>query len=264
MRDVRPPIGRWIVEHVAVDTLDGPMRWSVLPDDPSLVGRTFIVDEKRAYYTHAPNVGCTLPRWQAMDTTWKEVFRTGVARPEDGSLPQYPTPADYELELKLSEKLVVLLLCHAGERRTHPLSGPWIASQGADRLVMLESGPSLVFLKRAEPTGVIVASFPCANAGTLTEQAICGDAELASWDRSVASAFDRAKEQWSERAQALCSQRLWLAERDQCANDKECLSRSMMNRVGVLVQIIRSGPEGLDAESCGNSTGLGSATAPGG
>lgn len=60
-------------------------------------------------------------------------------------------------------------------------------------------------------------SFACARATSYAERAICGDSELAAYDRAIARLY-RA----SGGGRAVRAQREWLAERDRC-RDPDCL-----------------------------------------
>jgi len=74
------------------------------------------------------------------------------------------------------------------------------------------------------------ASFDCARASTLVEQAICSDAKLSELDDSLTQAYKRAITS-SHNASALKSeQRAWLTGvRDKCA-DISCLTRAYTER----------------------------------
>jgi hypothetical protein len=71
-------------------------------------------------------------------------------------------------------------------------------------------------------------SFTCEPTNSLTEAAICGDPELAAYDRAMALAYHRMK------PAARATQRAWLAERNRCANAKNvriCLRQSYTDRL---------------------------------
>jgi uncharacterized protein len=88
-------------------------------------------------------------------------------------------------------------------------------------------------------------SFPCGKARSATERAICADASLANWDRSVATAYalnlngSTKPIDWTptDDPDALKAfHRRWLAERDRCGADRECLLNKMYGQVDVLMR----------------------------
>jgi hypothetical protein len=60
--------------------------------------------------------------------------------------------------------------------------------------------------------GADLPSFPCGPTNSPTEAVICGDPELAAYDRAMAVAYRRMP------AAARARQRAWLAERNQCSD----------------------------------------------
>jgi uncharacterized protein len=69
-------------------------------------------------------------------------------------------------------------------------------------------------------------SFPCAGAATYAERTICGDAQLAAYDRAIARLY---RSSGAGRA----AQQQWLAERDRC-RDRDCLLDRHEDRLFVL------------------------------
>ena len=78
-------------------------------------------------------------------------------------------------------------------------------------------------------------SFPCAHVTAASARAICGDPDLAAWDRSVAQAFERTRAV-ADPATAVAEQKTWLVERDRCGAVKACLSKSLRERTDALMQ----------------------------
>ncbi len=68
-------------------------------------------------------------------------------------------------------------------------------------------------------------SFPCEQARTLDEIAICSDVRLSELDRLQAAAFTAAKRR--DARQAIKDAKARLERRSLCANDRECLLTSM-------------------------------------
>lgn len=74
--------------------------------------------------------------------------------------------------------------------------------------------------------GISGPSYDCAKAATSTERAICGSFELWLEDRALASIYSVLRNvSTSEDRNALAQkQRTWIAERDLCARDVDCIS----------------------------------------
>jgi hypothetical protein len=258
--DVAPPVqqallGNWVVERVAVDLSRG-MGSDYLPDDPTLMGRTLTIQANDVYFPHDGWTHCRQDRWKSFPTTWQTVMAKAFGRPEGGPRDPVPSPADYALEIDLRSKLEVFPICEREERREHRLRGSWIALQSPDRLVMWEGVQTMLFLKRRRASDPISPSFPCRNARTPPEKAICSDHELASLDRSVALAFELTRQHWPDRSLARCAQTRWLIQRDRCGSDLSCLKQELKSRVSSLVEVARFGMELPDKDSCMEHRGL--------
>lgn len=247
-----PPLGTWEVECVFVDSRAGNTGREALPDDPSLVGRALVVQKTDLNFLHSGWRHCKQKSWTPLSMTWGQLFAEGMYD-RNG---QDATPEVYGAPVRATDHVTVFEICSQEVPRKGRLNGPWIAIDGRGHLVMPETGQTLMFLKRRPDKPAIAPSFPCKNARSQTEKAICFDVDLASLDRSIAAAFELTREAWPNRDEALCAQRRWLARRDQsCKGDIECLKEVMLNRVGHLVQIVLlSGPvdseDVEDGESC--------------
>lgn len=97
-------------------------------------------------------------------------------------------------------------------------------------------------LKRL-PTDIKPApSFNCSKAVKPAERAICHSFDLAAWDVSVNDAFRTVVSQATEvdpnDHQTISTikkqQNAWIAQRNQCGNDSQCLYKSMISRVETL------------------------------
>ena len=78
----------------------------------------------------------------------------------------------------------------------------------------------LVLLGAASPADR--PSFDCAAASNLAEMAICGDPELAAWDRAVARLYRSQRNAGDIKPS---DQRQWLSRRDECGRDRTCLAK---------------------------------------
>ncbi len=97
-------------------------------------------------------------------------------------------------------------------------------------MVTLSDEIALVLARsdRAAP----IPSFACARATSPTERAICGDPDLAAWDRSVAAAYKQAAADGG----GADDQKRWILERKRCGADKACLEKSLRERTDALMQ----------------------------
>ncbi|MEL6524020.1 MAG: lysozyme inhibitor LprI family protein [Pseudomonadota bacterium] len=79
----------------------------------------------------------------------------------------------------------------------------------------------------ANPPDPIVPSFDCRKAATSTEFAICSDAQIARMDRVMAERYRALRSSGSQsRAESLlASQRAFLARRNRCGGDLNCLNQ---------------------------------------
>ncbi|MCQ0989158.1 lysozyme inhibitor LprI family protein [Jiella marina] len=79
-------------------------------------------------------------------------------------------------------------------------------------------------------------SFDCRKAGTATEFAICGNAELATLDRELSQSYasTRGRVGARDRQYLTEEQKSWIARRDSCGNDAGCIARSIRERIDEL------------------------------
>ena len=72
-------------------------------------------------------------------------------------------------------------------------------------------------------------SFPCAGALSSAEAAICGDPELAAWDRAVAKLYRVQRKAGDIKPS---DQRQWLSRRNECGSNRTCLAEVYLNWPG--------------------------------
>jgi hypothetical protein len=73
-------------------------------------------------------------------------------------------------------------------------------------------------------------SFGCAGSLSASEDAICGDAELAAWDRAIALWFKVGR---TANSITVAQQRNWLLQREKCQSDKSCLRQTFTEWPGL-------------------------------
>lgn len=93
--------------------------------------------------------------------------------------------------------------------------------------------------RRDRPVASSGPSFDCGKATTATELAICGSSDLGELDRAIARNYSAAYEgaQGAAREQLLADQRSWLAQRDACGGDVQCLTNRMGPRASQLAGV---------------------------
>jgi uncharacterized protein YecT (DUF1311 family) len=229
--------GTWEVREVAVDHQDH-QHWRFRPNDPQLVGRTLSIDHDQVRLNFSKDLDCAQPSWHAKPTTWGYLIAKGFPRPTDGGRSAAPTPDDFELKVAKKSKVSAYALCpSAGKPAARFPAAPWLAFQAAETLAVNLDNQVLLLLQRRLPDAKPTPSFECAKAATATEKTICGNFDLASWDRSVALALHQAIARNPEKEATLRgSQRDWLKKRDACSATVECIDEQQWRRVEELGQ----------------------------
>jgi uncharacterized protein len=97
------------------------------------------------------------------------------------------------------------------------------------------------------------ASFDCKKAKLPAEVAICGDPTLSSEDEALASEYSPlVKSAWPDDAKKIkAEQKAWLAERNACGSDKQCIMgsyRERLEKFGEWRAEIASAPRGAAGE----------------
>lgn len=82
-------------------------------------------------------------------------------------------------------------------------------------------------------------SFDCTGATTTIERTLCADATLGELDRVLDEKYERLKSAGAGGDVLLSTQRLWLAQRNACA-DRDCLAEAYRNRIHALDETIRA------------------------
>ena len=229
--------GSWTVEHVRTDERSS-RRTALPPDDPSLVGRTL---------TFAPG-RVTLQTLQGPQVcggavlSAKSTVVSGLLAGGEGSV----KPSAYGLPLADGAKADTLFLS-CTEGGVGPGAGMGASGAGTTWLLPLPDGTlamnyidGAVLIVSRGGAGRPSASFDCARAAGPAEHAICGSADLAGVDRSLASAYGADARQFqaigdpAALAKLRASQKAWLRQRDACGGDEACLRRVMGERVQAL------------------------------
>jgi len=231
--------GVWDVEQVAVDAQD-QMHWEVKPDDPTLMGRTLIVEAGRAQFDDGKQIGCKAPSVRRWPTTWGFLIGKGFPRPPGGGRGRSPSPGDFGLKVGRAQKVTAFSLCPGSKGKTAERfpNDAWVALDDSNRLALHYDNQVLLLMRRRPADARPAPSFDCQKAGSATEKAICESFDLASWDRSVALAYRRALEGKTPERQTELKheQHEWLEQRDACGAKSDCIDEQLWRRVEDLNQ----------------------------
>ncbi|HEX4406123.1 MAG TPA: hypothetical protein VH560_14900 [Polyangia bacterium] len=229
--------GTWEVERVEGDAQDSS-RWRFPQNDPRFVGRALVVGPGRVELEGDKELTCQQDAWPTRRSTWARLFAKGFPRVRPGMNPN-PTPEDFDVVLpktaKKSAAVVAEVLCQGPYAAKFPLNH-WAAVAPSGELLVHHDTQVLLVLRRRAVDEKPVASFDCAKAATPTEKTICGRADLASWDRSVALAVSLAKSREDAHgAEIDTAQAAWGKQRSACGADANCIEKLQVARVYELV-----------------------------
>jgi uncharacterized protein YecT (DUF1311 family) len=228
-----PLSGTWDVEQVAVDGQD-QIHWGYRPDDPQFLHRALVVEGNDLRF-NGSDLRCTQDRWVPQAITWARLLAKGFRRPPVGGRKVTPTVEDFELKASPADSITAYQICREKTGRAAFPAGMWVALIRPDKAALAIDNSGIFVLTRRPPGAQPRASFECSKARSAAERTICGNYDLAAWDRSVALAWRQASER-NARDELLTSQKEWLKKRDACGASAECLEEQMFARVGYLVQ----------------------------
>lgn len=229
-----PLQGRWEVVQVAVDHRDQP-HWLYFPDDPRLLGRQLDIGSGGIRFDDDSRP-CLKPAMTALrGGTLQHFIGVRYPRPAAIGTPARPTLTDFSLKLANVPVAPLQVTCTPGDA---PWSGAWFVALSDDRLLTnYDNNGYVLVLRRRGERDPVQASFACAKARGATEQAICASSTLAGYDRSVAAAYRFALERAGDEALTIRqAQRDWIAARNACGADADCLGKSMRERLEQLMQ----------------------------
>jgi hypothetical protein len=229
-----PLQGRWEVVQVAIDHRDQP-HWLYFPDDPRLLGRQLDIGSGGIRFDDDSRP-CLKPAMTALRAdTLQHFIGARYPRPAAFGTPSRPTLADFGLKLADAPVKPLQVACTPGDA---PWNSAWFVAPSDDQLLTnYDNNGYVLVLRRRGRRDPVRASFACAKARGATEQAICASTTLASYDRSVASAYRFALQRAGDEAEAIRQeQRGWIAARNACGDDADCLGKSMRERIEQLMQ----------------------------
>lgn len=240
--------GRWVVTRVFIDPALDNAEQRYFTNDPRFVGR--FVDVRPERVAIDGDIPCTQVRRTVSRGTLAGLLKAKLYR-RSPSQRRHPTPVDMHVAGALKGPVDIVRYDCVAPDTGRPggipghiwsgVSGFPLASPHRGLLweteVILELSPAA----QAQPPR---PSFDCKRARSIAETTICRDPALANWDRSVAAAFvllrdgggpDRS-EPVDDPAALLDSQRQWLAVRETCSANRECLEDRMSERTDALMR----------------------------
>lgn len=240
--------GRFVVTRVLIDPALDNNQQRYFTDDPRFVGRNIEIQAQSLVIDGG--FPCTqVQRTRSRDTIGN-LLKTKLPR-RSPARRAYPTTVDMRFPPVQAGPIDVVEYRCIGPDRGRPGGIPghqWTGVQNfpinsLQRGLLWEDEVILVLEPAAHVTSA-KPSFDCKLARSATEIAICRDPVLASWDRSVAAAYERLLHGGgpdavapTEDSQALVMSQLeWLARRVLCGADALCLEDRMSERTDTLMR----------------------------
>lgn len=242
-------LGHFVVTGVRIDPALDNMQQRYFADDPRLVGRLLTIDAKRLAVDGNP--ACTQVQRRIAQRSIAELLRARSQR-RGNAATRAPGVADFGLKPVAAGRTAMVEYRCTGPDTGQPGGIPgheWSGATGfalaGDRRALLWDDEVILILQPATAVTTPKPSFACAPPANPAERAVCADPVLAGWDRSVAAAYrlgldgDGTADGWQpadDRAALEQSQRDWLAERNRCGANRDCLLDSMFTRTDALMR----------------------------
>ncbi len=235
------PLGQWRVDAVHVDSRR-TSRMSIMPNDPTLVGRRLSSTADRLSLEGQEEDRCEGPSAAEQVSSLASVIADTMDAGPDGS--PVATPTDYGLTGPGGRIKVYWVTCRSGHFGPSDLRGhsnAWLVQTGQKLLIGWADQTVLAAVPASQAVNGLSGSGPafnCARASTATEHAICQSPDLSAADRSVAAAYSNA-EYWCDKDPSKLAllakvQKAWRSQRDACGSDAACLAKSMSDQTAKL------------------------------
>ena len=233
-------VGEWQVKSVYINT-QRTSRSSVSAEDPMLIGRTLTFTHEKIAGKYLSDPGCERPVLIPQPKTSLNKL-LALTTGQEGRV---DLAKDYLLEEQGNSSVIPFLInCSSGiVDPSGEKTGNWLVMLDKHTMLTNWDDNSLLKLQKLLPGIPVEPSFNCQDAENITAKTICKSSGLAAWDRSVAAAYEIVEFQIknigvdvTESLSALNKeQREWLAERNQCKDDRRCIEEKMVTRVSNLM-----------------------------
>lgn len=236
-------VGEWRVISVNPDQRT-TISVNTKVNDPRYVGRTLIFSNDAVRGELDGYIDCQNPAYkpQPFMTLNAAIQKTSGAHNNE---PKLPVAMDYGLKVSGQQKLTpyVFACQKGGVGPDGVVMKNWFAALSPETLIMNWDDNSYLVLQRVKDNEIMSPSYSCEGKLNAVEKTICGNNDLASWDQSVSSAFKTLIWQQQETdpndkttlTHIKSEQRAWIAKRNQCQTDRDCLKKVMQERVEQLV-----------------------------
>jgi uncharacterized protein YecT (DUF1311 family) len=242
-------LGHFVVTGVLIDSALDNIQQRYFADDPRLLGRLLTVEAKRVAIDGNP--ACTQVQRHITRRSIAELLRARSQR-RGNAATKAPGVADFGLKSAPANRIAMVEYRCAGPDTGqsggvpgHEWSGATGFTIAGTRRALLWDDEVILILQRATAATMPKPSFACATPADPTERTVCADPALAGWDRSVAAAYrlgldgDGTADGWQpadDRAALEQNQRDWLAERNRCGANRDCLLDNMYARTDALMR----------------------------
>lgn len=223
--------GEWQVDRVLIN-MNTERTTNYQYDDARLVGRSVIIDEKRIASNITGFSVCEIPSFSVKDKTLLSYF-SNIMKDTDGS--QF---GDYSFKQdKLQQVKEINVSCGKGNVVNSDTGDNVEFALLSNGMYMNWVDGTFLHLTLIDTDKKISPSFSCSGSLNKTEEAICRDDELSSYDRSVNSAFVNARSEAkklndkSVLDKIIKDQKEWIEKRNTCSDNASCIKDRMIERL---------------------------------
>jgi uncharacterized protein YecT (DUF1311 family) len=230
--------GRWFVAEVLVNGMEGRkmhyeyndpgLRWRILDISPGLLEGNL----PEIFSACAP-LTVESVKMVADELLKDDMYSAwGVAH-----FSQYGIPVKDDEEIEVSRFKCGHQYFGESVNSDAKFAGAWVMRLDAGKVIMRWYDNKILVLSRLKKGETLRPSFSCAGSLGATEKAICKVDELAGYDKSVAAAYGAIQKKFSEIKDSAPmrkfrdAQRKWIASRNQCGDDRDCIKREMLERL---------------------------------
>lgn len=241
-----PYVGQWQVRQALVHE-DRANRLLYQVNDPRLVGRMVNIDARQIESDLPEASHCAqpvlVPRPQVLNTLLTQTLWS--AMPGKDAAQAFGLQVSGTREVK-----VAWTACTVGQFGPSLKTAPadkaavepkrtWVALATPEQLLMPWYGETLLVLEPRASDQPARPSFACGQARLPAEKAICASPRLSSYDLSLSQAWAAVVQACEGDAGCLTDARRdqtqWVATRNQCARDEDCLRQAMKTRLDALM-----------------------------